>query len=237
MATSSRLNRVALKRSRRSAVLYLLLSVVFIFAAVKWGVPGFIQLLAWWSGADKPGATSQGFKVPPQTPALAPLPEATFSATIKVSGAAQPGVTIRLISNEQIKEEMDADGDGQFVFDSVALLDGKNILGVQAIADNGLESNIAQAEIIFDNEAPELEITEPADESDFFGIGQRSVQIKGTMKERGEINISGNFVFVGASGDFTYRLALNDGLNEITIIATDEAGNETSRLLRLRYTP
>lgn len=235
MATS-RLTRFQEKKSRRGALIYLLLSVVFVFAMVRWGVPGFIQLLAWWTGADKPTTITSSLKVRPQTPALTPLPEATFSAKIKVSGVAQPGVKVRLISNGINKDVLDVENDGRFVFESVALLPGKNILGVQAVNKTDLESDIAQAEIFLDQQTPEMEISEPADESDFFGQTQKNIQIVGTMKERGEIDINGNFVVVSSNGDFNYRYSLTPGMNEITVTATDTAGNKTTKLLRLRFT-
>ncbi len=234
---ASRYSRVQAKKSRRQAVVYLLLSIVFVIAAIKWGVPGFIQLLAWWSGADKTKVVTSGFKLPPQTPALAPLPEATFSAMIKVSGVAQSGVRVILLSNNQHKDETTTDLNGSFSFDSVALLSGKNVIGVQSINGNDMKSNIAQAEITLDTEPPNLEIREPATESDFFGPTQKQVIIRGTMNESGGITISGNFVVVDSTGGFSYQYPFNEGMNEIIVEATDGAGNTSSQLLRLRYTP
>ena len=232
----SRLNRIAEKKSRQQGLFYLILSILFILAMVKWGVPGFIQLITFVTDSGSGRPVSSGLKIPPQTPALTPIAEATFSSTIKVSGIAQPGVAVKLISNGQTKDEQDADIDGNFAFNSVSLLEGKNIIGVQSVNKDGLESNIAQAEVFFDNERPGLELTSPEDEAEFNGSAQRTVEIVGSMGEKGGVTINGNFVSVSASGDFSYRFPLEPGLNEITIVAADRAGNQATRLLRLHFT-
>jgi hypothetical protein len=232
---SSRLSRINEKRTKRQGLIYLILSLGLVLILVRWGVPGFINLLSWWSDGGKLSQENGGLQAPPQTPALSPLPEATFSASIRLAGIAQPNVSVRLISNGQIKDEQDTDLDGNFAFRNVALLEGKNVIGVQAVSANGLESNIAQTEIIFDAEAPKLEIFEPADESEYFGAAQRNIQIRGTMNERGEIYINSNFVSVSVGGEFEYRYSMEPGMNEITITAIDRAGNQATKLLRLRF--
>ena len=98
----SRLSRHYEKQSQRQAVIYIVLSVLFVLAMVKFGIPALIRLLDSTTGKKTTMQSPSSQEIPPQAPSLSPLPEATFSAQIKVSGLAQPNININkkfLIAN------------------------------------------------------------------------------------------------------------------------------------------
>src|SRR5436190_870451 len=124
----SRLERHNKKQSNKQAFFYLLLSVLFIIGMIKWGLPAVIGFVT--GSYQNEQSTDENDGVKPQKPSLGPLPEATFSATIKVAGLGQTGTTIKLRLNGLDKAEMETDNQGGFEFAGVELLKGENRLEV-----------------------------------------------------------------------------------------------------------
>lgn len=232
---SSRLNKLEETKSLRSAVFYIILSLVLVFSIFKWGIPAFINTVAYVGGSTA-GTANDGFKVPPQDPVLFPLVDATFSGTIKVAGTAQSGVKIKLVLNGQDQDEIDTDDKGDFTFDSVALIDGVNIIGLKAVSSNGLESKVVDTQVVYDSEAPQLEISNPTDGAEFYGQN-KNLEIKGTIKEEGTLKINGNLVYTASNGDFSSRMTLKSGDNPITVVAQDLAGNTVEKSILVKYNP
>ncbi|MBI3282902.1 hypothetical protein HYZ70_02390, partial [Candidatus Curtissbacteria bacterium] len=127
--------RVAKKKSRSLA--YLVLAVILAFAMFKWGLPFFIDILA---GPGKDIKTTQNDdKLPPQTPILSALPEATNSASLAVEGFTEVDAeVILLINDEQVGSDR-ADKEGAFSID-IKLNDGENRILVKARDMAGNES-------------------------------------------------------------------------------------------------
>jgi hypothetical protein len=232
---SSRLNKLEETKSLRSAAFYVVLTLISVFAIFKWGIPAFINAVAYVGGTSS-GTNVSGFKVPPQDPVLFPLSDATFSATIRVAGTAQSELKIKLILNGQDVDELDTDDNGDFVFESVPLIDGVNIVGIKAVSLTGLESRIVDTQVIFDSEMPSLELESPTDGAEFYGQN-KNLEIRGTIKEEGQLKINGNLVYTAGNGDFSSRMTLREGENIITIVASDLAGNTLEKSLVVRYSP
>ena len=223
MAYTSRLR----KHEGRQAIMYVVLSVLFILFMIKWGVPVLIQVLS--KDRKETSGSKSGIDIRIQPPVLSNLPEATFSGTIKVSGLALAGQKMRLYLNGGVFKEKEVDSEGKFEFDQVVLSADENTIGVQAIEEEK-ESEIAEVKIVYDAKKPEIEVTEPKEESQFFGKDQQSIVIVGKINESDAgVTINGNFVSVGSDGGFKYRTKLSEGVNEFVIVATDKAGNETKK--------
>lgn len=237
MKTGSRLVRHKERQSRKQALLYFVLSIIFVIGVVKLGVPGFIQLVSWFSGKDAP-KQEVDLGVPPQAPVLGEVPEATFSSQIKLTGLAQTGMKIRLSVNGEAIDEVDVQSDGSFVFERVALIDGENRLEVVSIDEKNQESEVTSVIVVLDKEAPKLEIVEPANETVYSGSAQQTLVIKGKVESAEiEVRVNDNFVFVGSGSTFEYRTRMNEGVNELVIKAIDRAGNASEQLLRVTWTP
>ncbi len=233
----SRLRRHHEKQSRRQAVLYLGLSFLFIVLMIKFGIPAFIRVLDLITNRPRnsiQSPASQG--IPPQPPVLSPLPEATFSAQIKVTGLSQPETSVTLKVNDSEVGSQKADQNGKFTFNTVPLKDGSNHIVVWAQIDGGAGSQQTTVDVVFDNKPPKLDITDPKDEATFFGPTQKTITIKGTVDDsQAQLKINNNFVSIDSNGQFSYRIQLKEGMNEFNVVATDTAGNQTTKLLRVTY--
>ena len=231
----SRLERHKRKQSNRQAFLYLFLSGLFIFGLIKWGLPGLIEIAS-WSNSREEVDKKDGNQLRLQKPVLAPLPEATFSAKIRVTGAALANEKIKLRLNGLDNAETRSDGLGEFVFSQVELVSGDNEIGVLMI-DGDQKSEIDSAMVRFDNDPPSLMIASPDEEHKFYGFDQQKIEIVGEAGEDVNITVNGNYVRVDNKGRFSYQTLMSEGENQYVIRVVDKAGNVTEKLFRVFYTP
>lgn len=235
MRQVSRLARYRSKQDKRQALAYLGLSLVFVFLIIRFGVPGFIQLVSWWTGKD---AQKQevDLGIPPQPPVLGDVPVATFSSQIKVEGFAMENTTVKLSVDGEAIDEVAAGDDGNFVFEKISLKEGKNELSFVTINEKDKESQPTKTTVTYDKTAPEIEILEPQNEAQVVGVAAQNISIKGKVdSNETEVRVNGNFVIVGSDEHFEYRTRLSPGLNEFVITAVDEAGNKSELLLRVNF--
>jgi bacillopeptidase F len=170
---------------------------------------------------------------PLRTPVLnAPL-TATSSATIALTGFAEPNVQIIVLNSGTQAGEGSTDESGNFSVE-LTLMTGENELNVKAMRD-GAESNISQSYTIeFDDEPPSLEInasekqTVEGKKNQLFGIsGKSDVGARVTLNDR--------FLTVKSDGSFSTTYQLGNGDNTLTIRAVDRAGNKTEKVVIVTY--
>ena len=77
-----------------------------------------------------------------------------------------------------------------------------------------------------------LTITAPADET---VVTVPQVDVVGEAPAESVISVNDNVVVVNATGQFSTTVALQDGPNEIDIVASDTEGNQTSTRLIVTY--
>src|SRR3989344_4455216 len=134
----SRLQRKREKDSLRQAGKYILLTLVTLFLVVKFGLPSLIRLAAFIGDLK---SSSQPIEktdnLAPAAPTLLPLPEATNSAKIAITGYAETGATIKLSRGGMIVEKTIADSDGNFAFKDVVLKEGNNEFFDEAVDSQG----------------------------------------------------------------------------------------------------
>lgn len=165
-------------------------------------------------------------------PSLDALPEATFSATIAVSGSALPGQTVVVYKNDSEVGQTTVDNDSHFVINSVSLSKGKNAITAKT-KDNDKESKVSdEHDVIFDNEPPKFTLDSPSD-----GLVSHDsfVKVSGKTEQGASVSINSFVAIVDSNGNFTYNFPLNEGDNVLKITATDTAGNTTSQELKVRY--
>lgn len=204
---------------------------------IKLGIPGLIKVLDYITNKNHTSQTTASMDIPPQPPTLSPLPDATFSAQIKVAGIAQSNMQVKLSVNDKQTDTKTTDDNGNFSFDAVPLNKGDNRISVIAYTPNNTPSQATTANVAFDNTPPQLTITTPQDEANLAGPDQKMLTITGKV-DKGDTNvrINNNFVPTSSDGTFSYPTQLQDGSNEFNIVATDQAGNQTTHLLRVHYT-
>ena len=213
---------------------YILLSIIFVVVLFKWGIPFFIGVVA---GDGAPRQNIDKDVIPPQTPTLSALPEATNSASLLVEGYSEASASLDFLVNDRISLTDKTKADGSF--SSIVTLDAdSNRVQVRATDEAG-NISISEVEIVqLDRKPIEITITSPNDGTEFFGKNNQVVDIKGeTNKNDSQIIINTSFVVVEKDGTFVQRIQLLNGNNEIKAVASDKAGNSTEKVITLIYTP
>jgi len=87
-----------------------------------------------------------------------------------------------------------------------------------------------------DTSPPEIFIYSP---SDNFKTNENTITVSGTIldKESGidKVMVNGNVVSLSSYGSFGVTVNIAEGVNKITIIAIDKAGNQTTKTLNVTY--
>lgn len=233
----SLLTRKEEKRNLRKAFLYGFLTILLGITIFFLGVPALIKLAVFVGKINSSSILpEQSDNVPPSPPIFEPLFEATNSAKISLSGFAESESTLKLFFNSKEKEVL-VDNDGKFVFNNLELKDGQNRIYAVAIDKTGNESSDSKRiNILYDNEAPELEINQPQDGETITDDNNR-IEVIGKTEGEADILINDHFVVVDSEGNFNYQISLDEGENEIKIISKDKAGNQTEKTIKINYSP
>ena len=213
---------------------YIFLSIVFVVVMYKWGLPLFMNVVA-GNGAQR--VSTGGDIIPPQTPILSALPDATNSARIVVDGYTEAGASVELLLNDKSDKLGKADTNGYFTFDSI-LASGSNRVQVRAKDDANNESMSEVSMVILDTKLIDLVISSPKDGTEYIGSTNQVVDITGSVsKPESQVLVNNSFTTVDKDGNFDNRFMLSGGDNTITVIATDNAGNTSTKSIKLTYTP
>ena len=171
---------------------------------------------------------------PPAPPQMDDLPEATNKSAITISGTAESGATVVIYLNGEALETI-ANNSGEFSY-TTGINKGENVVYALVKDSAGNESQTTKEYfIVFDNEAPVLEISSPEDRAEFYGSKQRQVSIEGTTEDSVKVTINDRFVVVESDGSFTFTTTLNEGENSFNIKAEDNAGNLSEKTIILLF--
>lgn len=221
-------------KNRNRSRFYILLSVIFVVVMFKWGIPLFVDFVA-GNGAVRVNTNKD--IIPPQSPVISALPEATNSASLTIDGFTEKGANVELLVNDNIDKINIADETGAFTFES-SLISGQNRIQLRAKDSAGNESMSEVSLVVFDNKPIELTMVSPQDGSEYFGKINQVIDIKGEIsKSSGQVLINNSFVQVDKTGQFIHRFMLSGGENTIKMVASDKAGNTAEKTLKLIYTP
>jgi sugar lactone lactonase YvrE len=143
----------------------------------------------------------------------------TSNATIHVAGTVSNTVTTLTVNGARVKVKNNA-----FATD-VTLQEGANTITIVARDNNGTVTTIVR-QVIKDTQAPVVTITLPLNNSI---TNQLAVNVSGTVTDATAITlvINNNPVSITSGGAFQTNVALTEGKNNITVTATDAAGNIT----------
>jgi hypothetical protein len=210
-------------------VLFIAVSLVTLalFAPKIGGIFGFIS-------ANRNAVNIQP-EIAPTPPVFSNIPRFTRNETITINGMTEPGSTVKLFLNGPEFATTVAGNDGLFTFINLRLIEGQNTVYARTINEKGLES--AQSEritIVYDIEPPEVTILEPENDSTVKNLDRR-IRISGSLNERASVRINDQLAVVRPDLTFDLLLGVDEGEVEITIIATDEAGNTAEEKLTVTY--
>ena len=159
----------------------------------------------------------------PEPPRLDPLPHATNSARLAVSGYAQDGKVL-IFQDDETVGETEAQ-DGKFKYENVNLKTGENQISAKVVSTGNKESDFAPSQkIIFDKTEPKLEIETPVEGQSF--SGDNRIKVSGKTDADSQVYANGFLAAVNSDGHFEVYVPLLEGESTIEIKAQDEAGNE-----------
>jgi hypothetical protein len=227
---ASRLGRLEEKRQWKRIILASIGSIsVLVFMAV-FGLrilEGFSIFIGNLHGATSPANQNQ-----PQSiifpPILNPPPEATFSGTIDITGSGQAGATLILYVNDKESKKVTIDKDSTFTASDVPLQEGANAISAKIQDTKGKLSDLSDVYTIqIKKTPPKLDVSDPPADTTKSG-DDRNLNISGSSEANATITVNDRLVISNKDGSFHYSMSLNDGDNDIRIVATDVAGNKTT---------
>jgi hypothetical protein len=235
--TYSRRQTIEEKNNKRKALGFSLLSIGFVLFMFFYGLPLLVKVANVAYDFKK---SAQPIEIndttPPPTPRIDSLPKATNKDNILVEGSSESGSTVVIDLNGNL-EEIVTDSDGRFST-NLNLKKGDNFIKAYAKDTSNNKSGETDTSIItFDTEPPELSITSPTDNTDFYGSGQKMLTIKGTTEADAKLQINDRLAIVDSNGNFSFTTALNDGTNNFNVKSTDTADNTKEISFKVNFTP
>lgn len=227
------------RRAKRKLYVVVLLVSFLTYFVFTWFLPNFIGGLTFLNKFKAPTSPQESIS---ENATLAPpvlnIPYgATNSATIKVRGYAVPNSKVEIYIDDDLKSTTTSSADGSFATEDIPLSIGTNNISGKTVDDQGNKSlSSSTTRVIYTNDKPELELKEPSDNQIIEG-GDKKVNVSGTTNSDKEIavTINGFRVIVNSNGNFSQTVNLNDGDNELVVIATDTAGNSTQTTRKVIY--
>jgi len=231
----SRLSLSEEKKSKKRLFLTIIGTVVILYLLIRYGISfliGFSAILSGSKGTDSVQQTKNNIFV--AVPVFSSLPSATNSASISVSGTAEKNETIKLFINDNYIDVTDTKNDGSFTFKDVSLNQGENKMQVKAKKDANESDFSDAATVLYKTNTPSLTIDNPSD-GQSFSKEQSSVAVTGKTDPDVHITVNDFWAIVDDQGKYSYTLHLQNGDNQIKVVATDAAGNKTEKSIKVTY--
>ena len=231
----SRLSRRMEEKTKKNLLLSVLGIILVILLIFKFGIPLLINLSLFLSGArtnqEQSKIQDPSFIAPP---ILNPVPQATSSANIIISGIASKDQTINLYINGNLIGKTKTKENGSFSFEEEINL-GENTIKTKAVVGDKESEFSKSITISLKSAPPSLNVSSPSDGQSF--KDQNTVDIQGTTDPDVKITVNGFWAITDSDGAFLYRFPLQNGDNKIKIIATDIAGNKKELEIKVTYNP
>lgn len=230
----SRLSQKREERTIRKTVIFIFLTIALILAIFYFGLPALIKLSAFLGNLKSSSQPPEKEdKIPPPPPIIFPLPEATTSAKINLSGLAEPGAKVEVFLEGISETKVVTDADGSFKISNLTISEGKNEIYALATDEAGNTSQPSEKLIVYlDTTPPKLEIFTPEDKTTFYGL-PKTIEIKGQTDPDATVSVNDHLATMETEGKFSYSFTPTSGENKIKIVATDKAGNQTEKELTL----
>lgn len=230
------------KKSKRKLFLTFIIGAVLFYSLITWFIPNLIGSLS-IINTIKPTVKETAIPVSEDTTLAPPvfiIPfEATNSSTILVSGYASSQAKVEVYVDNELKDTINTEENGNFTAKNIPLTLGSNTIYGKTVDQNGKKSLPSKGiKVDYKNEKPELSIKEPSDNQTIQG-GDKKVTISGSVSpiDNMTVVINTTRAIVSKDGNFSQTIEINEGENNITITATDNAGNSTQKSLKITYQP
>jgi hypothetical protein len=226
--------KITLNRYQKATLIYGFLTVVLLGIIFKFGLFAAVKISEFLQGR-KPLPEETLYNNLLSAPQFYPLPEATNSASLKVSGFSQPNERIDVYLNDLNVKSFEVDSEGKFE-GSLALSLGLNKIYAVAKDKQDQQSPSSQVwSVFFEDTAPMLEILEPADGATIKKTSR--VTLKGKTAPTSKITVNSHQVVVDSEGNFAYSVSLQSGENKFTIVCLDPSQNKTEKEWLIIFQP
>ncbi len=232
----SRLSKTAEKKTKKQLYLSVAGIIIVIFLLIKFGIPALVNFSLFLSTlqGNQSNATPENNKQVIAPPVLTQEFTATNSASITVNGTALTKQTIQLYVNDDLVDTTTTKDDGTFSFKGVNLTQQQNTIKARVKIDKKLSDFSDPLLISYVQKAPSLTLDSPSD-GQSFPHDQSSVTVKGKTDPDVRITINDFWAIVDSKGNYSYSLHLQNGDNQIHVVATDVAGNKTEKQIKVTY--
>ncbi len=230
-----------LQRKTRQRLIITIVIIIFLsYFVFTWFLPTLIGGLSVLNRlkpkAEAPVNISEGVVL---APPVFDIPfEATNTAKIQVRGYINLSLQVEIYLDDELITTADAGTDGNFEVTLPLTLGTNNLYG-RTVNNKGEKSLPSKKiKIIYTNEKPVINLQSPSDNQQITG-GDKKIQINGTVApiDGISLDINGNQIIVNGDGPFSKTLDINEGDNNLTITASDQAGNITTVYRKVIYTP
>ncbi|WZY01815.1 S8 family serine peptidase [Bacillus sp. FSL W7-1360] len=150
----------------------------------------------------------------------------TNDPALTVKGTTDPETTIKLENNGEAVDTVEADEEGLFEI-PMTLSEGANELKAIAIVNGNAAATSDVITVTLDTEAPDLTIDSPQDGEK---SNRETVVVEGTVSDANldYVEVNGQRANV-TDGNYSKRILVENGQNDITVVARDLAGNEATK--------
>ena len=218
----------------------LFLVLVIPFLMYFWGLAIISNIANFWgifTPVDR-GTFSQdlGEEVPVLPPTISRMPKAVKDPKVTVSGYTQQGMQVEIYLNGDQVATVRSDKNGQFAYDGLALDVNSNEIYAKAQNSRKVESVPSEKVTVkYLNKPPLLELINLGDNADI-RQNTNTFTLNGKTDPGVAVTINGSYVFVDNDGNFSFQINLPDGPSQVTAVATDEAGNQTTIIRNVTLT-
>lgn len=236
--SDSRLKTNIRKKAVHNLILVVLGFIILFIAIVFFGtnlLTDFSLYIEKFQGNNNATASSQqNGDTYVQPPTLNPIPNATNKPQVDVTGYGLKNQTIILIVNDNQVNTTSVDSSDNFKFSAVTLQQGQNTIQVKAQGQNNQQSNFSNTDTItYDKNPPALSIDSPQDGQNVSKSSSPNLNVSGQTDIGAKVTVNGDWAIVDDSGHYTYLYTLQGGDNDIKVIATDAAGNQTTKEIHI----
>lgn len=227
------------KKSKQNFIISLILIVFLFYITLKWLLPNFVNGISFLKNKLFPAkkiTVDSGSNSTLAPPVLNIPYEATNTAQINIKGYATPHSKVAIFLEDEKKDTADVSDDGSFEIKNLTLSLGTNNIYGKSVDENGESLPSKNFKIFYDNEKPSLTINEPEDNKNIKG-GDKKIKISGKTEIGVKITVNDNQIIVDKDGNFSAEQNLNDGDNNFSIKAVDQASNTTEIMRKVIYQP
>lgn len=235
----SRLSRRIEKQSKKNLVITLFGIILLVVFLAQFGIPLIEKSTLFVINAKNTNSETEDKVdtvsfIPP--PVINPLPEATNSAEIVVSGTTQSNQKINLYLNDELIDTTQVK-DNKFSFSDIKIKEGENTLKTKAVTKENKKSAYSNIiTILFKKTPPSLSLDTPSDNQSF-SKDDKYAAISGKTDSNVKITVNDSWAIVDSDGKFSYSFPLQNGENKIKVVAMDAAGNKTEMERKVTYSP